>query len=165
MTAANPRAPLHPLTRGMILVAAMLLIAACSRGDASGPLPPQTPTIDVDLIEHDVRYDGPVPAGRVVFRVDNAGEQPHQLSLLSLAKDSPPIQEQLQDTSDQSPVLLAQVQLLGPGETGMFAAGLAGGQRYALVDLSGAPDDDTTHAELGMAVEFQTSDGQQTPTP
>lgn len=149
----------------MILLAAMLLITACSGGDASGPLPPQTPTIDVDLVEHDVRYDGPVPAGRVVFRVDNAGEQPHQLSLLSLAENSPPIQEQLQDTPDQSPVLLAQVPLLGPGETSMFAAGLAGGQRYALVDLSGAPDDDTTHAELGMAVEFQTSDGQQTPTP
>lgn len=164
MSSLNPLAQLPALSRGMVVLVAVVLVAACSRGDASGPLPPETPTIAVDIDDDEVVYDGSVPAGRVVFHVENAGEQPHQLSLLSLADESPPVAEQLEDPPEQSPSLLARVPLLGPGETSMFAAGLAEGQRYALVDLSQASDE-STYGQQGVAVEFRAGDQSQSATP
>lgn len=143
--------------RWVALLALVLLVAACTRGEAGGPLPPPTPTVEVDIVDDDVVAEGPVPAGRVVFRIENDGEEPHQLSLLLVAEDTPPIEEQLQDPPEQSPTLVARVPLLRPGETSVFAVGLAAGQRYALVDLSQPPEGEPP-AERGVAAEFHTED-------
>lgn len=139
------------------LLTLVLLVAGCTRGEAGGPLPPPTPTVEVDIVDDDVAAEGPVPAGRVVFRIENAGEEPHQLSLLLVAEDTPPIEEQLQDPPEQSPTMLARVPLLRPGETSLFAVGLAAEQRYALVDLSQPPEGEPP-AERGVVTEFHTED-------
>lgn len=143
------------------LLVLVLLVAGCARGEAGGPLPPPTPTVEIDIVDDDVVAEGPVPAGRVVFRIENAGEDPHQLSLLLVAEDTPPIEEQLEDAPEQSPALVARVPLLRPGETSVFAVGLAAEQRYALVDLSQPPEGEPP-AERGVVTEFHTEDTDNT---
>lgn len=142
----------------MFAVAMGLAIAGCSTGETSEALPPAVPTVDVRLVEHDVVYEQPVPAGRVVFRVTNAGDEVHRLALLPLSEDFPPILEQLQGDTRRAGQLQARVPDLRPGETGVFAADLAEGQRYAMVDFSEAPDG-TMHGRLGVASEFHAGGG------
>lgn len=142
------------MARLTILLAAAVVIAGCSP-DASGvALPPKGAEVAVEIIEHAVVYEDPVPAGRVVFRIDNVGEHPHQLTLLSLAEDTPSIEEQVLDPPEVPPDMVARIPPLGPGESGMFAAWLAEGQRYALIDLSEAPDG-SANAQLGVVAEFR----------
>lgn len=133
-------------------LAAGLLATACS-DEAGPPLPPDPPTVEIEIVEHDLVYERPVPAGRVVFRVVNAGERVHRLALVPLPDDVPPIQEQLEGDTRRHVQQLARIGDLQPGETDSFAVDLAEGQRYALVDYSQAPDG-TMHARLGVAGEF-----------
>lgn len=110
----------------------------------------------VEIVENAVAVAEPVPAGRIVFRVTNAGARPHQLTLVRLAEDSPPIDELLRsaDGHHNPPDVLARVADIAPGQTGMVAAELADGARYALVDLSQAPDG-RLYARLGATAEFR----------
>lgn len=140
------------------VVVALALLTACTTDTAGVALPPSAPVVEVGVDEDGVLTAGTVPAGRVVIRISNRGERPHQLSLLSLALESPPVEEQLRDPPEDGPQLLAQVPLLDPGETGMFAAWLREGRRYALADLSEGPNGDL-YAEHGVATEFRASVG------
>lgn len=141
----------------VLLLAVAVLITGCSPNAASLPLPPEGPEIGIELIEYEVVYEGPVPPGRVVFRIENAGEHPHQLTLLALDEDAPPIEEQVFDPPEVAPAVVARIPRLRPGETGMFAVGLAEGQRYALMDLSETPDG-SLNARLGLFAEFRVGD-------
>lgn len=127
------------------------LLAGCS-GQAV-PLPPDPPTVHVEIVDDGVVYQKPVPAGRVVFRITNAGEVAHRLSLLPLSEDFPPIDEQLQGDTRRQAQLLARVADLQPGASDAFAVDLADGQRYAMVDFSESHDG-SMHGRLGVADEF-----------
>lgn len=153
-------------TAGLAVASLLLAAVACSPVESDEPLPPSAPSVKVRLVEYEVIYDEPVPAGRVVFRVENAGKRVHRLALLQLPDDFPPLQEELANDTPRSVSSFARVPDLEPGETGMFAVDLAAGQRYAMVDYSEAPDG-TSHARLGLADEFrageQPSPGPATP--
>lgn len=151
----------HEWPAGLVIAGLLLAAAACSPVESEEPLPPSAPTVEVRLVEHEVIYDEPIPAGRVVFRVENAGKRVHRLALLPLPDDFPPLQEELANDTPRSVSSFARVPNLQPGETGMFAVDLAAGQRYAMVDYSEAPDG-ASHARLGLADEFRA--GQQ-PSP
>jgi hypothetical protein len=140
--------------RILAMVAATVAMVACSPGGSPGRLPPSAPTVQVEIDDTDVRHPKPVPAGRVVFRIRNRGQEPHQLTLLQLSEDSPPIEQRLDQEGGPAPAYVAQVPGTAPGGTGMFAAELKEGRRYALVDLSRASDG-TLRGRRGVASEFQ----------
>ncbi len=103
------------------------------------------------------RFEHPsnVPAGRVVFRVNNTGEVNHRLTLLPLANDVAPIDEQLRDDIPQAVPPLAGVPEIAPGDSGTFAVELEADKRYAIVCF--IEDDDGSHALKGESSEFRTS--------
>lgn len=141
--------------RFFAMAAAAGVLAGCAPG-AAAPLPPEPSVIEVWVDEHTVDYDEEVPAGRVVFRVRNAGTDEHRLALIPLPEDMPPIKEQLAG-DDRRPVEpLAGISNRGPGELGIFAVDLQPG-RYGLVCLA-TDEDGTTHARKGEATEFTIPD-------
>lgn len=141
----------------LALVAGLLAasVTACSGSGPDGPaapLPSPTPELAVTLDEYRFGVEEALPAGRVVFRFTNAGEEQHRPLLLPLTDDIPPIAEQVQ--GDQRLVVdpFAGLNTVDPGEQGTFAVDLAPGQRYALVCLV-AGDDGESHAVKGMTWE------------
>lgn len=139
--------------RGLVVVG-VLLVAGCWAGEAGAPLPPAPPRVEVELADDDLAVARPVPAGRVVFRVRNAGEAVHRVTLIPLPEDAPPFEEMLADDVSRQVELVARVPDLDPGETGTFAVDLAEGQRYALMDFS-ETGDGTSHGRVGVAGEFR----------
>lgn len=95
-----------------------------------------------------------VPAGRVVFRVRNDGRLEHELTLLPLAEDVPPISEQISGQKRRPVSLFAGVYPRQPGATDTFAVDLVAGRRYAML-CSLRDADGTSHARKGMASEFR----------
>lgn len=95
-----------------------------------------------------------IPAGRVNFRLRNAGDQGHQPTLLVLPDDVPPIEEQLKGTNRRNVPTLANSSGIPPGVTGALAVDLKAGQRYAFVCFV-KTNDDKDHSRLGMAWEFR----------
>lgn len=155
-------APACARRRAVAAALVTLALGGCGDSQAGEPLPPAPPTVEVELVDHDVGYQRPVPAGRVVFEIHNAGDQVHRLALIPLPDDLPPIEEVLADERRWQVQLAARVPNLAPGETGMFAVDLAEGQRYALMDFSKTPEG-TTHGRLGVADEFRA--GETHPSP
>ena len=100
-------------------------------------------------------FDHPVqaPRGRVVFRVRNAGTMAHELILVSLAEELPPIREQLQSATRRAVDTLVTLRDRKPGSNGIFAADLDPG-RYAFICFISDPDG-VSHALKGMASEFR----------
>lgn len=138
-----------------LAVAAALLAAGCTPGAADKPVPGPVPAIQVLIEDDDLAIHGPVPAGRVVFQIRNLGQRPHRLTLFPMPEDAGPIEQEVTDEKQRPVRLLARVSNLQPGNTGTFAADLAAGQRYGLIDYSRAPDG-TQHMALGVAGEFRT---------
>jgi len=99
-------------------------------------------------------YDPVVASGQVVFRVHNAGRMSHDLVLLPLPDDLPPIRVQLQGSERRFIPRVANVPTLKPGGTGTFAVSLAPRQRYAMLCFLVAPNG-RSHASQGMADEFR----------
>lgn len=132
--------------------------AGCASGASTLPLPPSAATVQVRLLDDDLVVDRPVPAGRVIFRITNAGRAAHRLALIPLPEDFPPLEEELANEQGRSAPLQARVPDLPPGAVGMFAADLIAGQRYALVDFSRSAEG-TVHARLGVAAEFRPREG------
>lgn len=133
---------------------------------ASSPraLPAAPPTVVVtmrDVGGYRIDYNPVIPAGRVVFKVVNAGRLVHRLALLPLPEDFPPIDEQLHGSERQTLTPFAGVPDHLPGETATFAVDLAPAQRYALVCFAEDPDGGS-HALMGMNSEFRTT-GDATP--
>lgn len=94
-----------------------------------------------------------VSSGRVVFSVRNAGSVVHELVLVELPADFPPILEQLRSDERRGVDTLAAIQRRAPGTRDTFASDLSPG-RYAficfLADADGVP-----HYRKGMASEFR----------
>lgn len=134
----------------------LVLLGGCAKQRAPAGFLPAGPTV-VDVVEHDHGYtlarQGDIPVGRAVFRVSNRSALSHDLSLVALPEDVPPILDQLRSADRRAVATLARLPSRPPGTSDAFAVELAPG-RYALlcfvVDGTGG-----THASKGMAVEFR----------
>jgi hypothetical protein len=146
----------------LIVVVAAGTVSSCGasgdRGQTGLPRTPQS-TVVLTMSEYRFAYEQPVPSGRVVFRVVNAGRSPHSLTLLPLSKDVPPIAEQLRGSARRIITPLAGVPDLPAGSDNSFAADLVPGQRYALLDFSQSSAGSRSNALLGMSSEFRAGVG------
>lgn len=135
--------------------AATVLTGGCTQPSTSDrPVPPAPPEVTIALDDYQFRHPRPFPAGRVVFRVVNEGTREHELTLVPLGEDVPPVAEQIRSGNPRVVTPLARVPPRQPNQTGLFAADLAAGQRYALVCYVRNPDGQA-HAALGMSSEFR----------
>jgi len=137
-----------------VAVAALMTAVgvSCDRQAPPAPLPPPPAVVDITMRDYEFRYDPDIPPGRVVFRVRNAGPSAHEVDLVSLPEDMPPIDEQLRGSERRFVDAVAVMPTHQPGTSGVFAADLRPG-RYALVcfllDAEGK-----AHALRGMNSEF-----------
>lgn len=109
--------------------------------------------------EYRFDYDaGDIPAGRVVIRARNAGNEAHNMVMIPLAEDLPPIDVQLRGSERRLVEPFAGFYDRPPGDTGTFAVDLVAGQRYAMICTLPAPDDEP-HWMKGMSSEFRVPGG------
>lgn len=92
-------------------------------------------------------------AGRVVFRLRNAGSSTHELVLVGLSEDFPPIDEQLRSEERQGVDTVVAIHDRPPGNRTTFASDLQAG-RYAFICFVTDPDG-VSHALKGMSSEFR----------
>lgn len=140
--------------RACLLAAGAMAAASCAGTPRkqSAPRPPAPPVITVTMREYAFEVSGPLPAGRVVFRMVNQGQQVHRPSLLALDETIPPIEAQVRGSERRFLSPFAGVNPRLPGATGTFAADLEPGRRYAFVCFAQAPDGQG-HAIKGMTWE------------
>lgn len=143
-------------------VAAMMLaptLVACASGSSDGaarpPAPAPVPEITVTMVDHRFEFKTPVPPGRVVFRFENAGQDPHNVIMIPLAEDLPPIEVQLRGSERRLVEPFAGIYDRPPGDSGAFAVDLFPDQRYAMV-CSLTAEDGQPHWMKGMVTEFRT---------
>lgn len=149
--------------RGPSLLVALVVAttAACASDDsreqvARPPAPEPAPVIRITMVDHRFELGAPVPAGRVVFEVENAGQSPHNLVMIPLPEDVPPIDVQLRGSERRLVEPFAGVYERAPGDTGTFAVDLLAERRYALICTVSA-EDGQPHWMQGMATEFRTA--------
>lgn len=139
------------------LVVCVLVLAACETAPRqSAPLPAGPQVVEVEMSEYSFAHNGTIESGRALFRVTNRGRLPHNLSLVPLAEDIPPIDEQLRGGQRRAATPFAGIAALAPNATTTFAADLASGVRYAFICFLEDPDG-TSHALRGMSSEFRAS--------
>lgn len=109
--------------------------------------------VDVAMREYRFDYRPPTTAGRTVFRVRNAGHRAHELTLVPLPEDLPPIKTQLGSKKRRSLPPLFFLPPRGPGSSDTFAVDLPPG-RYALLCFL-VDSDKIAHALKGMNSEFR----------
>ncbi len=129
---------------------------------ATAYLPPG-PTV-VEVAEHHLGYvleRTEIPQGRAVFRVVNSSGLDHDLSLVVLPEDLPPIVEQLRGSDRRAVDTLARLPSRSPGSSDAFAVDLVPG-RYALLcfETDGGHE---PHALRGMAMEFRVVSSEEQP--
>jgi len=112
--------------------------------------------VTVVLREYRFKLDKAVPAGRVVFRLRNAGRLEHRPALLPLADDLPPLDQQLRGGQRAAIAPFAGTSTRPPGTTAAFAVDLAPGTRYGLICFI-RDQDGVSHAVKGMNLEFRTA--------
>lgn len=132
----------------------LLVASGCTSATTPGPpLPTGAPVIDVTMREFAFDHTSDIPAGRVVFRVQNSGESVHRLSMFPLPEDLPAIDAQLRGTERRAITPFAAIYDKAPGKGGTFAVDLVPGQRYAFVCF--VVDEGGSHALKGMSSEFR----------
>jgi len=142
------------------MVAVVLAASSCRSDGSPEPvnLPPAPPVVEITMQEYSFKVPDGIPAGRVVFRLRNAGEAHHRPALLPLDEELPPLDEQIRGTERATVSPFAGTRTRAPGATGLFAVDLAPDTRYGLVcfvrdDVVGS------HALQGMYHEFRTPKG------
>ena len=135
------------------LAAAALVSPACGGDGDEPPLPPRAQTLDVAMKEYRFGYKPPRSPGRVVLRGRNTGTVKHEIIMLELPEDFPPIAEQVKGSQRRAVGTLAYMRALRPGARGVLAVDLKRA-RYALVCLRKA-EDGRLHSRKGMATEFR----------
>lgn len=143
---------------GIAVTVAAVAACAPAAGLRGAPLPPPPAEVTVAMDEYRFRYDRDLPAGRVVFRFVNEGDEPHRVSFIALPEDIPPIDEQLRGSKRRAIAPLAAVGNLAPGADESFAVDLAPGVRYGLICFVETPQG-RSHALLGMSSEFRSRSG------
>lgn len=144
------------------VVALIGALPGCSSAAGGRALPPPPPVVDVRMTEYQYAYVPEVPSGRVVFRARNDGRIDHEVLLLELTEEFPPIDDQLKGDVRRPVNPFAGVRRR-PGQSGAFAVDLVSGRRYALVcfirDQQGQ-----VHALRGMNSEFRAGGGRPGPS-
>ncbi len=133
------------------MLALALLVVTVSCGDESS-FPAQPATVDVSMSEYRFDYEGTFPAGRTVVNARNDGQLRHQVVLVYLPPELPPIGQQLQSGERAVVPTVVNLPEQAPGERGSFAVDLDPG-RYAFLCFVTDPDG-TQHARKGMNAEF-----------
>lgn len=139
---------------GLALLA--LLVGGCTTGRSPVGYLPQGPSV-VEVLEQDHSYildRGEIVAGRTVFHVENRSGLSHDLSLVALPEDVPPILDQLRSADRRAVTTFARRSSHPPGTSDVFAVDLAPG-RYALLCFEKDGTGETPHALMGMALEFR----------
>lgn len=122
----------------------------------------------VRLLDFSFAVDTPIPSGRRALRVENAGEEPHDLVLLKLAPGrtiadvqtwlNPERARRAEGASDSAPSLeslgtgLGGIAAIAPGMQSYFEADFTPGE-YVLLCMATAPDG-RSHIEHGMIREI-----------
>lgn len=133
-----------------IAVAALVLAGACGR---PGPAPAGPAQVDVAMVEFAFAHVQSVPAGRVVLRAGNAGREDHELVLVALPADLPPLAAQLQGDERSAVPTVARVSAVEPGGSGSVAVDLAPGRYGFICFVKG--HDGTQHSIKGMSSELR----------
>lgn len=136
--------------RSALAAALAALVPACS---APAPLPPAPATVALRMDEYAFELSATPKPGRVVVEVENAGELDHEVVLVILPEDVPPILEQLRSEERRTVATLAYLPPRPPGGRGSFALDLEPG-RYALLCFI-EDADGISHALKGMALELR----------
>lgn len=105
------------------------------------------------MSEYRFEHQTELAPGRTVFRVVNAGAEPHSLVLVELEEDIPPIDEQLRSPNRRGAATFAQLPERPPASRDTFAVDLEPG-RYAFICFVQAPNG-ISHALKGMSSEFR----------
>ncbi len=103
--------------------------------------------------EYAFDFDPDIPGGQVVFRAHNAGSEDHEMTMVVLPEDLPPLNDQIQSEEGVGVATLAQLQDHPPGTTGSFAVFLKPG-RYGMICFV-RDQDGTPSALKGMNAEFR----------
>lgn len=135
------------------LGALALLAASCGGQSKEAPLPPAPRVVDITMRDYSYDYNPRIPRGRVVFRAHNLGRRPHEIVLVPLPSNFPPIDEQLHSKTRRPLGPLARLHPLRPGTSDAFAVDLAPG-RYAMVDFVRGRDG-VINGLKGMNSEFR----------
>lgn len=160
--AGHGRRPCGRWPLGLVaLMAAAVMAAGCTalagstdESSGEGSWPPSVPQIDITLQDDAIEVDRPVPGGRVVFRVHNAGSDRHRVTLMPLPEDLPPLDEQLAGDERRGVRPMGATNTRPPGQGTAFAVDLEQGRRYGLVCFE-RTDDGTVHARTGENAEFR----------
>lgn len=148
-----------------LALVAVVLVGGCQSSPRGGrPLPAGPQVVDVEMADFSFGHDAEIAGGRTLFRVVNTGKVRHNLSLLPLTEDMPPIAEQLVGTTRRAITPLAAVRSRPPGARTTFAADLTPGTRYAFICFV-IGDDGQPHWQAGMASEFRASGAAVAPAP
>ncbi len=137
-----------------VVVGSVVMFVRCTPRTTQAALPAPPPEVVVDMYEYQYEFQQSVPAGRVVFRFVNEGNEVHRPVLLPLSEEVPPILEQVRGDVRAALTPFARVPPRQPGETGTFAVDLVAGQRYALICFA-RTGDGRSHAVLGMASDIR----------
>ena len=108
--------------------------------------------VDVGMREYGFDYASAFQSGRIVINVRNDGQVPHQLVLVSLPPELPPIDEQLRSGERTVVPTVVGLRERAPGGSGTFAVDLDPG-RYAFICFL-QDSDGVQHARKGMNSEF-----------
>lgn len=138
---------------GLMLFALLLSSCVFSGGARSETLPPGPHVVSVAMDEYAFDFEAPEERGRVELRVRNVGDEAHELVLVQIPEDFPPMAEFLHDDKPQALQTVAKLPERAPGEEGTLAVDLAPG-RYGLVCFVEGPDGEK-HARKGMHAEFR----------
>lgn len=143
----------------------VVLAVACSSPTAErNELPAGPPTVEVTMDEYRFDYNPNIPPGRVLFRVTNAGELVHRLTMVPLPEELPPIDQQLRGSQRQFLTPFAGVPNRQPGTRTAFTVDLVPGVRYAMICFVVDPDGQS-HASKGMSSEYRVAPAEAAPTP
>lgn len=155
MSAGCRRAAAIRIGRGWVLITSAIaaLLGSCTNSGSGAPLPSAPVVIDVRMSEYQFDYPAVVPSGRVLFRVTNTGNELHNLVMVTLDEDDPPIKAILADEVRQVLTPFAGIRDQLPGAEATFAVDLVEGRRYAMLCVLAAQE--RSHAVLGQASEFQ----------
>lgn len=142
------------LTAGLVIAVGVALGACSSSKRSTAAIPPAPPVVTVTMEDGSFRYDQAVPNGRVVFQARNLGTLVHNIVLLPLSEDVPPINEQLRGQERRAAQPFAGVRPVRPGDSREFAVDLEPGRRYGMIctitDAEGK-----SHALKGQNSEFR----------
>ncbi len=123
---------------------------ACGGGAA---LPPSATIINVKMTEYHFTVVSSAPTGRAVFRVFNAGQLDHSLTLEKLPTHFPPLNVQLHSNTRRGAPAIALMPTLHPGLSSTFAVDLTPGRYAILSSVTGR--DGVVDALKGMNAEIR----------